>query len=148
VRRLEADKTMSEAKLLAQVKSFMESHSWRVLRMGRTVVPGAFSIGIPGQCDLLCLRYEKNSRGLIIWIETKKRGAQAKCTCLQNAGTRRRCTYHDQLKFQSEERIRGAQVWVVRDFDAFAQAYERHFGWLHSGDQARGQLDMLMGGGK
>jgi hypothetical protein len=34
----------------------------------------------------------------------------------------------------------------VDDFDWFHEQYQQHFGWLHAGDAARGQLQMELTG--
>jgi hypothetical protein len=134
-----------EADITNQIRDFMEHHGWRPVRMQRTIVPGQFSTCEPGTADFLFLYYLKNG-ALALWVELKKPKARMQCRCIQNRGTRKRCTACDQKAWQMRERARGGVVWSgVDDIEWFIEQYERAFGWLHSGDRARGQLDLLAG---
>ena len=141
-----------ESQVTDQIRGFLESRGWRAIRMQRTVVPGAFTTGEPGMADFLFL-YPLPDAGaygvaLQLWIELKNPRARMSCKCLVNRGTRRRCTFCDQRNWQRMERVRGFVVWsAVNDFAWFESEYQIHFGWLHSGVRARGQLDLLAGMG-
>jgi hypothetical protein len=140
---------LSEANVTDQVVSFMQAKGWRTLRMQRTIVPGQFSTCEPGTADFLFVRYlnkvgVQGGHTLALWVELKRPNARMRCKCLENAGTRKRCTMCDQKNWQQRERARGATVWSgVSDIDWFMEQYQKAFGWLHVGDQARGQLDLL-----
>jgi hypothetical protein len=142
-----------EAAVTDQVRGFLEHHGWRGLRMGRggMAVPNQYiTFGEPGVPDWLFLRYAPNApelcaAGLMLWIEFKRRGARAQCRCRSKA-PRQRCTACDQKNWRERERRAGAEVWLVDDLDWFMREYERRFGWLHSGDMAMGQLDLLAEG--
>ncbi|MES2393503.1 MAG: hypothetical protein V4555_17840 [Acidobacteriota bacterium] len=142
---------LSEADVTGQVRGFLEARGWRPLRMQRTVVPGQFSTCEPGTADFEFIYYLRNSKvpalSLTIWIELKKPGARAKCRCATKA-PRQRCTACDQKAWRDRERSRGAVVWTqVDNIDYVIREYERVFGWLHSGEAAVGQLDLLAGVG-
>jgi VRR-NUC domain len=119
-----------EKEVTQQVKDFLAYRGWRPIRMMRTAVPGSFSVGEPGMPDFLFCRYLDKPMGacLALWIEMKRPGGKLR---------------DGQPEWHARERARGATVWVVDDFDFFANLYEKHFGWLHSGDAAIGQLDLL-----
>ncbi len=135
-----------ESDVTKQVKSFMEAHGWRSVRMQRMVLPGSFQTGEPGMADTCWIRYEPRPEfpalGLILWIEYKKESDRRKCRCLQNLGTRKRCTPCDQKNWQAKERARGAVVWIVNDIDWFIELYRKNFGWLHTGESGTGQLSL------
>lgn len=133
-----------ESDITRQVKDFMEHRSWRAIRMQRTIVPGQFSTCEPGTADFLFLYYLGGGSCYSLWVELKRPKARMQCRCLQNRGTRKRCTMCDQRNWQATERARGGRVWAgVDDIKAFEAKYNRIFGFLHSGDSARGQLDLL-----
>ena len=138
---------LSESDIVAQVKGFMQHREWRAVRMQRTIVPGQFQTGEPGIPDFQFVRYVGNQSvsagALVLWVEFKARGVRAKCRCLQIHGTRKRCTACDQRKWRERERALGATVWLVDSLDWFMAEYERCFGWLHQGESARGQLELL-----
>ena len=139
---------LSESQVSKQVRDFMEARGWRCLRFQRTVIPGAFSSAEPGCPDLSFTRYldcKVTGAALVLWLEMKSATDRRSCRCLQNQGTRKRCTVCDQKNWHQRERLRGATVWVVSDFSWFEELYFKHFGWLHSGDSAVGQLDLLAG---
>lgn len=128
---------LSPAKLLEkqiteQVRDFLSYRGWRPVRMQRTVVPGQFQTGEPGIPDFLFLRYfkEPHAAALAIWIEFKAPNGKLR---------------EGQPEWHEREIRRGSSVWVVDDFEWFAEEYERVFGWLHSGDAAVGQMDLLVG---
>lgn len=123
----------------------MEVKGWRAIRMQRTVVPGQFSTCEPGTADFLFLYYSGKA-ALVLWVELKKPKARMICRCLQNRGTRKRCTMCDQINWRSKERARGATVWAgVDNVQIFIEQYEQSYGWLHAGPAARGQLELLAG---
>jgi hypothetical protein len=141
--------TLSESHITQQVRDYMELHGWRPVRMQRTIVPGQFSTCEPGTADFLFIYYLEGGapgRSLCLWVELKRPKARMRCRCLENLGTRKRCTACDQKAWRERERERGAIVWTdVVDIQTFIEAYERTFGFLHSGDRSRGQLDLLAG---
>jgi hypothetical protein len=139
---------LTEADITTAVRSFMEAKGWRPVRMQRTIVPGQFSTCEPGTADFEFIYYAKAGMAFILWVELKKPKARMTCRCLQNRGTRKRCTYCDQINWRQKERARGGIVWAgVDNIAAFIEQYEKSYGWLHSGDAARGQLDLLTGVG-
>jgi len=102
--------------------------------MQRTVIPGQFQTGEPGICDALFLFYLPRAKApqvsLALWIEFKRPGGKLR---------------EGQPEWHQRERLRGATVWVVDDFEFFEDLYQQHFGWLHSSDSGIGQLDLLSG---
>jgi hypothetical protein len=135
-----------ERHITKQVCDFLCYRGWRPLRTQFAFSPGSFGTGEPGMADYLFLRYlgDGHQAVLALWIEFK--GPRDRRTCSCRPGERRVCHVCRQRRWQERERQRGALVWVVDDFDFFAADYEKTFGWLHSGQQARGQLDLLGGG--
>lgn len=135
-----------EADVVKQVKSFLEAHGWRSIRMQRMVMPGMFQTGEPGMADSCWIRYDPRpefpAMAMVIWLEYKGPSDKRKCRCAQIAGTKKRCTVCDQAAWQKRERARGAVVWIVNDIDFFISLYKRVFGWLHEGESARGQLEL------
>jgi hypothetical protein len=115
--------------------------------MQRTIVPGQFSTCEPGTADFLFLYYrKKGANALALWVELKRPKARMTCKCLQNRGTRKRCTMCDQRTWRMREEARGGIVWTgVDNIEAFIRDYDAAFGALHTGDSARGQLDLLAG---
>lgn len=141
---------LCEADITSQIRDLMEARGWRAVRMQRTIVPGQFSTCEPGMADFLFLYFLPNPHNyavtLALWVELKRPKARMACRCLQNRGTRKRCTFCDQKAWQMRERARGGVVWSgVDDLGWFIEQYDRAFGWLHSGEMARGQLDLLAG---
>src|SRR6516164_1724905 len=102
-----------ESDITRQVKDFMVAHGWRSIRNQRMVLPGTFQTGEPGMPDMVFIRYLQNGVALVLWVEFKKPGDNRKCTCVKNAGTRRRCTVCDQKAWRDRERQRGGIVWTV-----------------------------------
>ena len=136
---------LTEADVTGQVRDFMEAKGWRSVRMQRTIVPGQFSTCEPGTADFLFLYYCRKA-ALALWVELKKPRARMACKCIQNRGSRKRCTFCDQINWRAKERARGAVVWSgVDEIGAFIDSYEKTYGWLHAGDTGRGQLDLLAG---
>lgn len=133
---------LSESDITGQIKDFLSHRGWRAIRHQRTVVPGAFQAGEPGMPDFLFLRYLERGYGLVLWVELKRPSDRRKCRCLQNAGTRKRCTVCDQANWRKREEGRGAKVWRVDDLEWFAEEYQREYGWLHRGATGRGQLEL------
>lgn len=140
---------LSESHVMQQVRDFMEHRGWRPVRMQRSIVPGQFSTCEPGTADFLFIYYLPRrvcGGSLSLWVELKRPKARMQCRCLQNRGTRKRCTLCDQRMWRERERARGALVWTdVSDIEKFIGEYERTFGFLHTGDCSRGQLDLLAG---
>lgn len=118
-----------------QCRDYLLHRGWRAIRFQRTVVSGQFQSGEPGMPDYLFVRYAHQDRprprvfSLLLWIEFK--------------GPRGRLG-PKQEEWIARERLRGALVWVVDDFEWMVEQYEATFGWLHSGDAARGQLEMRL----
>jgi hypothetical protein len=142
---------LSEADVSGQIKDYLVAKGWRSIRNQRTVVPGQFQTCEPGMADFLFLYYLKATGRFIpatlaLWIEVKKPKARPRCKCIENSGTRKRCTFCDQRTWREREKARGGVVWSgVDDFEWFEATYESTFGWLHNGDAARGQLELLVG---
>lgn len=141
---------LAEADVTDQVKTYLQHKGWRPVRHQRTVVPGSFQAGEPGQADFEFIYYLRNARiptlTLLLWVEFKKPKARPRCKCIENSGTRKRCTFCDQRKWREREKARGGVVWAgVDDFEWFEATYEATFGWLHKGEAARGQLELLVG---
>ena len=135
---------LAEADIVAQVKGFLEARGWRPVRMMRTIVPGAFQAGEPGIPDYEFIYYMAEAKALVLWVEFKAPRRTARCRCLQIVGTRKRCTACDQRNWRERERKIGAAVWSgVDDLLWFQEQYAREFGWLHKGDRARGQMELL-----
>ena len=146
--RLAGPKELAECDVTQQVRDFMAARGWRPIRMQRTIVPGQFSTCEPGTADFLFVYYLKSNQGstLALWVELKNPKARMYCRCLQNRGTKKRCTMCDQKTWRDRERARGAVVWTgVSNIDEYIAQYDRTFGFLHSGESARGQLDLLAG---
>ena len=137
---------LSEADVTLQIRGFLESRNWRIIRFQRTVVPGQFSTHEPGTPDLMAIRYVESvalpGAAVVLWLEMKKKGARAQCRCATKKN-RQRCSACDQSSWKKRERLRGAQVWMVDDLDTFNRAYDATFGYLHAGDMASGQLELI-----
>ncbi len=129
-RKLSAGELL-EKQITQQVRDFLAFRGWRPVRMQRTVLPGSFQSGEPGQPDFLFLRYLPGCKPatacLALWIEFKRPGGKLR---------------EGQPEWHQRERLRGGTVWVVDDFDWFEDLYERQFGWLHKGDTGLGQLQL------
>jgi hypothetical protein len=129
-----------EKHVVKQVRDFLAYRGWRPVHTGVIAGPG-FSMGEPGRPDYLFLYYQEAGCALALWVEMKSPNDKRRCNCA--AG--KLCKVCRQKIWHDRERMRGAVVWVVSDFDAFAAAYEASYGWLHSGATGRGQLDLLAG---
>jgi hypothetical protein len=114
--------TLLEKDVTRQVRDYLAFRGWRALPMQRTVLPGSFQSGEPGQADYLFLRYMgggKPGETLSLWLEFKAPGGQLR-------------------KGQSEwQRLRGGIVWVVDSFDGFEETYDHEFGWIHAEERRR-----------
>lgn len=130
-----------EKQITEQVRDFLKYRGWRPVRTQFAFSPGSFQTGEPGMADYLFLRGTGPSVALALWIEFKGPRDKRRCTCAVG----KQCKQCRQKAWQERERQRGFTVWVVDDFEWFAGEYARVYGWLHSGDQARGQLDLLTG---
>ncbi len=142
---------LSESDITKQVRDFLTAKGWRPLRMQRTVMAGQFSTCEPGTADFLFVYYLRSKNlpigtSLNLWVELKKPKSRMRCKCLENRGTKKRCTMCDQKNWRERERAMGAVVWhSVDDLSWFMDTYEVTFGWLHAGDNARGQMNLLAG---
>lgn len=135
-----------ESDISALVRDFLQFRGWRAIRMQRTVIPGSFQTAEPGMPDFLFVRYLKDGAGLLLWIELKRPGDRRTCRCVANLGSRRRCTVCDQKNWREREHKLGARVWRVDNAESFAAEYDRHYGWLHRGENAQGQLELAVQG--
>jgi hypothetical protein len=102
---------LKERDVTRQVCDYLGFRGWRALRMQRTVLPGSFQTGEPGQADYLFLRYMlggKPGSTLSLWIEFKAPGGRLR---------------KGQAEWHVRERLRGGLVWVVGSFEAFEEAY-------------------------
>ena len=134
-----------EKQVAQQARDYLRARGWRIVRTQFAFSPGSFSTGEPGMADDLAVFYVDQNRAvaLALWLEYKGPNDRRRCTCQPGSG--KPCHVCRQLQWHARERQRGGIVWVVSDFDFFANLYEKHFGWLHSGDAAVGQLDLLAG---
>jgi hypothetical protein len=145
MRRAPSGPKILEKQVAQQVRDFLRFRGWRIVRTQFAFSPGSFSTGEPGMADDLALRFMDRDRAiaLALWLEYKGPNDRRRCTCQPGSG--KPCKVCRQLQWHQRERARGAVVWVVDDFSFFAELYEKHFGWLHSGDAAVGQLSLLGG---
>lgn len=127
-----------------QVTDLMKYRGWRCIRQQRTAVPGMFSTGEPGMPDRQFIRYFPGGVALIVWIEMKRPGASKSCYCAQKKPGQK-CTPCAQRDWRDRERKYGGLVWQVDSIEALDALYVPAFGWLHSGENAVGQLDLLAG---
>ena len=134
-----------EKHITKQVRDYLAARGWRPVRMHPVVTPGMFSAGEPGQPDYLFLHY-RGRAALVLWIEFKGPKDRRRCVC--RGGDKNLCAVCRQQAWHDRERLRGATVWVVSDIAEFIAEYERVYGWLHFGDAARGQLDLLADAGE
>jgi len=135
---------LDEKAVVRQIRDYMEYRGWRYFRTGVVAGPG-YSIGEPGCADSQFIYYDtdKTERAtcLLIWCEFKSPDDKRKCNCAIG----KICKVCRQRQWQERERQRGAVVIQTDSFVEFATWYERHYGYLHSGYVARGQLDLLTG---
>lgn len=135
----------TESDVQRTVRDFLKAHGWRPVRTQFAFSPGAMSTGEPGMADYLFIYPLRGiTRGyatmLGLWIEFKSPSAKLTCRCT----IEKKCRLCKQAEWQLKERSKGFVVWSgVDNFDWFEGEYRRHFGWLHAGEQARGQLDLL-----
>lgn len=128
-----------EKHIVKQVRDYMLHRGWRYVRIHPIVMPGMFSAGEPGQPDALFLYYREHGAALALWIEFKGPNDRRGCRCEPG----KICKTCRQKQWHERERARGGRVWVVDDLDWFLGEYEAHYGYLHSGETGRGQLDLL-----
>lgn len=128
----------------SQVNDLMKYRGWRSVRHQRTAIPGSFSTGEPGMPDRCYIRYFEGGVALVVWIEMKRPGAKRSCRCADKKPGQK-CTQCAQADWRRRETARGGIVWQVDSIDALERLYQPAFGWLHSGDNAIGQLDLLAG---
>lgn len=116
---------LAEREVSRQVSDFLEWNGWRRIRNQSGVATNAggstFRFGEKGIPDLLFLRYvpERPGAALVLWVETKR--AKGKLS-------------PDQVKWQDEERLRGALIVNVYDFQTFSEWYQSTLGWIHTAD--------------
>jgi hypothetical protein len=138
---------LKESDVQKQVRDFLKAYGWRPVRTQFAFVAGAMQTGEPGMPDYLFLRADPGPDAVYgcilgIWVEFKSPNSRSVCRCEPD----RKCRLCRQAEWHTRERARGFKVWTgVDDFDWFHEQYKRHFGWLHTGDQARGQLELLEG---
>jgi hypothetical protein len=114
-----------EKDVARQVCDYLGFRGWRPLRMQRTVLPGSFQTGEPGQADYLFLRYLTGGRPgstLTLWLEFKAPNGRLR---------------KGQAEWHARERLRGGLVWVVDSFEDFEESYSREFGWVHAEERRR-----------
>ena len=141
---------LSEADVTAQVKDFLTHKGWRAFRQSRgkfrNPQGNMFTIGEAGLPDWLYVFYVQNAglpgAAIVLWVEKKGTGKHAKCICATKTA-HQACTACDQKAWREYERKRGAQVWIVDDLDGFMRAYKATFSYLHTGDLASGQLELI-----
>jgi hypothetical protein len=93
--------------------------------MQRTVLPGSFQTGEPGQADYLFLKYltgGKPGSTLALWVEFKSPNGRLR---------------KGQPEWHTRERLRGGLVWVVDSLEDFEEAYDHEFGWIHAEERGR-----------
>ncbi len=112
MRKIVNPKPITEAQLSKQIQDFLSIDGWRTFRMEplSNVIQRRYSaeLGCP---DLLALRYGKCSMskwGEILWLEIKRPGAKPK---------------KHQEAWHAEERMLGAEVQVIDDYDKFREWY-------------------------
>lgn len=116
-----------ERQVTQQIRDYLKAKGWRPIRMQRTVIPGQFQTGEAGIADYLFLHYLKPGIAAALWVELKAPAGRLS---------------GKQVEWIEAERERGASVWVVADFQAFAQAYAENFSFLHDG-RLEGQIEMF-----
>lgn len=134
-----------EKDIAKQIKDFLQARGWRIVRTQFAATPGMFSTGEPGMCDVLAIRYmpvaAAPARCLACWIEFKGPNDQRQCRC--RPGEKKICKVCRQSAWQKREKDQGAMVVVADSLSKFEGDYEFYFGFLHRGEQARGQLELL-----
>jgi hypothetical protein len=124
--------------------SFLINHKWRRIRNNPILASdengNVFSASEPGMPDELYLYYfgskDRCSAAMLgLWIEYKKPGEIEKPA---RTKTRQR-----QMDWQRRERLWGAEIWEIDDYNVFQDRYFKAFGWLHSGSRARGQTELF-----
>lgn len=118
-----------EREVTRQIRDFLKLRGWRAIRMQRTVMPGQFQSGEPGIPDYLFLHYIGRRAAAVLWIELKRPGGRIR---------------PQQQEWHDRERGRGAEVWVVENFEHFEGLYRGSFSWLHDG-RLPGQIDLFGG---
>jgi hypothetical protein len=136
---------LKESDVQSQVRDFLRARGWRPVRTQFSFSPGSFSTGEPGMADYLFLYPLTNPHNyavaLALWCEFKSPRTRG-CTC--RPGEAKKCRHCKQSAWHAKERAKGFIVWSgVDDFTWFEGQYRERFGFLHSGDSARGQLDLL-----
>lgn len=106
-----------------QVRDFMIAKGWRVFRVQRVLIPGAFATGEKGMPDFTFVRYLKQGKypalTCTLYVEMKR----------EKGGV----VGPHQVKWKKLEEERGGIVWTVDSFTLFVNRYDREFAWLHDG---------------
>ena len=138
--------TLKESDVQSQVRDYLKARGWRPVRTQFSFTPGSFSTGEPGMPDYLFLYPMAGGQycaSLALWIEFKSPKARG---CICKPGEAKKCRHCRQHAWHAKERAKGFTVWAgIDDFTWFEDTYLSMFGWLHAGDHARGQLDLLAG---
>lgn len=135
---------LRESDVSKQVKTFLEYHGWRAIRMQVASVArptgGGFHVGEVGMPDYLFLRYEDSIPPLEqpdydwhpralpgccqhLWVETKAPGKKRSAA---------------QEAWAQNEQIRGAVGVVADDYDKFQAWYWQEFGAVAGSTPAGG----------
>jgi hypothetical protein len=116
---------LAEREVSRQISDYLGWHGWRRIRNQSGVATnaggGTFRFGEKGIPDLLFLRYIPEHPGiaLVLWVETKR--AKGKLA-------------PEQLKWQHDERLRGALVANAFSLETFSEWYQETLGWIHTAD--------------
>lgn len=133
---------LSERAVTKQVTDFLEYRGWRAIRMQSALVKGelhTFRVGEVGIPDYLFLHYlEGKGVSLALWIEFKQPRDRDRCSCKIGS---KLCRYCGQFNWRAREKLRGATVWKVKQFEPFELAYREAYGWIH-GPQGIGQMTL------
>ena len=126
---------LAECNIAKQVTDFLEAHGWRIIRHNVALVTvesgRRFRVGEKGMADLQAVYYPGHCLGLMFWIETKRE---------KNGKLN-----PQQLKWQTEERLRGALVLNVgHATNAQAISVEGFMGWY--GANAGGMVALVKQG--
>ena len=126
-----------EKDVVAAVRRYLELRGWRPVRMqvmgAQNLSTGRYvPAGEPGMPDHQFLNYLGGGKAFVLWIEFKSPNDKRRCTC--RPFDKKLCGKCRQQQWRKREEERGALVWQISDLREFEQDYDRHFGWLHTGD--------------